>query len=200
MLDAQTTISWAMEMCEFVNGAPANAMHALFAADASDWGAEYRLPTEPRTPEQIGALRKALRRRFSLLARNKKRHRRELRREVERWLDDPLVRSTNPNYNLTPMDGILSLSPDDRLQVTPNFRSRDARYAATFAELVGPDSPVVIRCCRFRECGHFFVHVVRGRGRPFENCPQHHSDSAAGRTARTRKRRRKLVPRGARKK
>jgi hypothetical protein len=55
------------------------------------------------------------------------------------------------------MDGTLSLTENGRLQLTPMFRSTDAKFAVTFAELIGPEPSVLIQQCRHPGCQDFPV-------------------------------------------
>ena len=73
------------------------------------------------------------------------------------------------------MDGVLSLADDGRLQVEPRFRSADARYVVTFAELIQEDAPVMIKRCDW--CEAFFVSMKGARGAPRKLCDPHYKES-----------------------
>ncbi len=194
MIETNTLIQWAEDLVAFANDAPSNPLFNSDDADP-DW-AEYALPEEARTTDQVASLRKAIRRRLAELAKWQPSKNRapkvpsKLRGMAEGWLEDPLVQSTHRHHALTPMDGVLSLTDDGRLQVEPMFRSVDAKYAVTFAELIGPQPVALIRRCAV--CNKFFVCVLGRKGAPRKNCNEHRSDASSGRTYRTRKRRAKL--------
>jgi hypothetical protein len=181
MIEPNTIIRWAHELVAFVNGPQANAPVAEMytAEDADQAPAEYRLPEEVRSEDQVTALRKRARACLTRLAKWQPSKEPEapmkLVRMAEEWLDDDLVRSTNRSFNFTPMDGVLSLSEEGRLQVVPRFRSLDAQYAVTFAELIQEDSPAMIKRCD--TCQNFFVRLRGARGQPRKLCDEHYEQS-----------------------
>lgn len=168
-----------------MNG-PAASGAASWTTDdvnVADWEA-HRLPDEARTPEQIAVLQATAKKGLTALAKWQPTKQREVPKKLvrlaEEWLDNDLVRSSHAAYNFTPMDGVLSLSKEGRLQVMPRFRSPDAQYALTFAELVAPRSrrkkekssiPIVRRCW----CGDFYV--ANKRGQPRKLCDRHYEQS-----------------------
>lgn len=172
MIETETLILWARDLCTFVNG----DQPPLFTkkdADPAMWPGE-----ETRTPKQTAALRATAQKGLAVLAEWKHSARggvpEKLVRMAENWLDHPLVRSTNLNY--TPMDGALSLSDSGQLQVVPLFRSIDAQYAVTFAELIQKETPAFIRQCP-EPCKKFWVNVRGARGYPRELCDEHYAES-----------------------
>ena len=200
MLDRQTTILWAQELLSFANN---NAQATVFT-EAGAEGEQLRPPEEPRPNAQTAALRDAATKRLRLLVKLVPTKRggkldKKLRRAATEWLDHPLVRSTH-GYNLTPADVGFSLSPDGRLQLTtPHFRSRDARFAVAFAELIGPEPVAVVRRCPWNDgdtkakCDNFFINPLGVRQRPCIYCPEHRSDAPINRRARLRKHRKNPV-------
>jgi len=178
MIEPKTLLTWTHELVAFANGH--TEPHPLFTAveaEPEESYRQYRLPEEPRTPKQLEALRTTASKCLAALAKTKRSKvvDAKLARLAEDWLDDPLVRSTSANFSLTPMDGLLSLAEDGRLQVTPRFRSRDAQYAVTFAELIQPKPhrrPLVKRCDHFPACDKFCVREPK-KGRPRLLCDEH---------------------------
>jgi hypothetical protein len=139
------------------------------------------LPDEPRTAKQLEDLRSQAKKALGSLAKwqpSKKRGaaaQAKLVREAARWLDAPLVRTTHAAYSLTPMDAMLSLSPTGQLQVAPRFRSIDAQYAVTYAELIQGDCPALIKRCA--TCENFFAVMRGARGQPRKLCDAHYLES-----------------------
>jgi hypothetical protein len=176
MIEPETLIRWANDLVAFVNGEPASPLFTAEDTEDDKSYAAHRLPDELRTPEQIAALRATAKKGLAALAQSKKAHApKKLRRLAEEWLDDDLVRSTHAAYNFTPMDAVLSLSASGRLQVVPRFRSDDAKFAATFAELIQEDSPALIKRCA--TCQNFFVYLRGARGQPRKLCDRHYEQS-----------------------
>lgn len=189
MIERETLIRWTEELVAFANGDDdTNPLFTEADIDLEDTAA-HALPEEARTPEQTAALRKKARARLAMLARPKwdREVRSKLIHAAERWLEDPLVRSTHDAYSLTPMDGVLSLSESGQLEVAPRFRSPDARFAVTFAELIAPGAPARVKQCCLATCQRFFVYLVGSRGQPRKACCTAHAT-----TARVHKHRRKV--------
>jgi hypothetical protein len=180
VIEPKALIRWTYELVAFAN----EEKGSLFTAadvDPKDYEA-HRLPDEPRTPAQVARLRARAKRNLGLLARWQPSKRDDvpsnLVRAAERWLNDPLVRSTHDAHSLTPMDGTLSLSPEGRLEVVPRFRSDDAKFAATFAELTQRDAPALVKQCACDGCGKFLVRLRKGqRGQPKKLCDEHYEES-----------------------
>ena len=99
MIETNTLIQWAEDLVAFANDAPSNPLFNSDDADP-DW-AEYALPEEARTTDQVASLRKAIRRRLAELAKWQPSKNRapkvpsKLRGMAEGWLEDPLVQSTH---------------------------------------------------------------------------------------------------------
>lgn len=179
MIETETLIRWTYELVAFANGeAGASPLFTAEDFDAVDFEA-HRLPDRPRTPEQMESLRKLARRALATLKDwqpSKTEVPPRAVRVAAAWLDHPLVQDMHDAYSYTPMDGRLSLDENGRLQAEPRFRSPDAQYAVTFAELVRADAPAFIKQCW---CGKFSIRLARARGRPrkFLLCREHHAQS-----------------------
>lgn len=182
MIEPKALIALAHELAEFANGHAADAEELLWTAEDVDPqdDAAHRLPEEPRTPAQMSALRLRARRCLAQLTKTKRRKVADpaLLRIAEDWLAHPLVSSSHTAHAFTPMDGVLSLGPSGQLQIAhPRFRSPDARYAVTFAELIQPPpskgkGPPLIGRCELKSCEDFFVQPPL-RARPWKYCPRH---------------------------
>lgn len=184
MIEPDTLNRLAHELAEFANGHAAGDAAPLWTPadfDPQD-DAAHRLPDEPRSPAQIDALRERARICLAHLATTKRSKAVDpkLLRLAAEWLEDPLVSSTHAAHAFTPMDGLLSLGPSGQLQMAhPRFRSLDARYAVTFAELIQPTprgkkkkGPPLIGRCQLKACRDFFVQPPL-RARPWNYCPRH---------------------------
>ena len=185
-------IKWIDEMVAFANG-ESDLGSSLYDESDADLDDSHRLPQEYRSTDQIAMLRKRVCSAFDRLIRVNDLRRsgfdrfervedlrswNRLRRWVMDWLEDPLVGSTHPAYGFTPIDAIISLDKNGRLQIVPLFRSIDAKYAVTFAELIDRDARVQVRRCRLNSCRKFFTRVRGQRGRPPESCCAAHASTA----------------------
>jgi hypothetical protein len=174
MIEPTTIVRWAHELAEFLNGY--EGPHPLYTAEDAEDDAAFQLPTSPRMPKQSVDLRKRMGRALARLAKAKrsKTVNPDLARIAAALLDHPLVRATNDNFNFTPMDGVLALNAGGRLQLAhARFRSIDAQYAATFAELIQPTAPGMIKRCI--TCEDFFIQLPL-RQRPWAHCPRHREE------------------------
>jgi hypothetical protein len=177
MIEKETLIQWARELTALANGVLSTNSDSPFTEpdiDLSDFEA-HRLPEDALSVAEGSAMKLLAERNLALLAEWQRSKRPsvpdKLVRAAKRWLDHDLVRSTHPAYNLTPMDGLLSLSREGQLQVIPRFRSEAAKFAVTFAELIQPDAPAFVKRCG---CGKFFIHERRARGQPRKLCDAHY--------------------------
>ena len=94
----------------------------------------------------------------------------KLVRAALRWMDSPPVRNARGGH------AAFRLERDGRLQVVPEFHSGDwAKFAVTFAALIQPDAPAMVRRCA--TCKRFFVALRGARGQPRKLCDEHYEQS-----------------------
>jgi len=175
MIEPKTLIAWTHELVAFANG-EADPLFNSADADPAD-AVSHGLPGGLQS-EDLRAQTRARLVKLAAWSSTKRPCPKSLLRAAREWLEDPAVTSTHAAFTFVPMDAVLSLTKSGELVAVPRFRTMDAQYAVTFAELLRSDAALSIKRCALATCGNFFVHIRGTRGQPPKACSPAHSSTA----------------------